>query len=219
MALYALIHGAGGSGWYWNLVKPLLEAAGHDVVTPDMPIDRDDATLTDCAIAVIDAIGDRSDVIVVSQSFGGFVASIVADRVPARLLVLVAPMVPKPGETASDWFENTGYANMSGGGFDEEAMFFHDVPDDVAVAAKTHARPQGEGVMSDPLPLTALPDVPTRAVIGSLDRMFPRTFLAGVIETRLGFAPDELETGHCVALSKPQELAEWLETQRKSVGA
>jgi pimeloyl-ACP methyl ester carboxylesterase len=219
MALYALIHGAGDSGGYWNHVKPLLEAAGHDVVTPDMPIDRDDATLMDCADVVIEAIGDRSDVIVVSQSFGGFVAPIVADRVKAKLLAYVAGTIPKPGESFNTWFGNTGYEDTSGGEFDVDAIFYHDVSEEVTAEAKTFARDQSESVSNDPLPLSSMPDVPTRAVIGSIDRLFPAEFAEKVVQDRLGFAPDRIESGHCIAQARPQELAEWLESQRKSVGA
>jgi predicted esterase YcpF (UPF0227 family) len=46
---------------------------------------------------VLAAIGDRDDLIVVGQSLGGFTAPLVCDRVAARLLVLVATMVPAPG--------------------------------------------------------------------------------------------------------------------------
>ena len=80
MATFALIHGGGDVGWYWHLVEPVLRQRGHDVVAPDLPCDDDAATLRDYADAVVDAIGDRRDVIVVAQSYGGFTAPIVADR-------------------------------------------------------------------------------------------------------------------------------------------
>jgi hypothetical protein len=41
-----------------------------------------------------DAIGPR----IVAQSLGGFTAPLVRDRVPVELLVLIAPMIPAPGE-------------------------------------------------------------------------------------------------------------------------
>jgi pimeloyl-ACP methyl ester carboxylesterase len=55
------------------------------------------AGLVDYADAVIDAIDDRRDVIVVGHSYGGFTAPLVADQVGAEALVLVAAMVPAPG--------------------------------------------------------------------------------------------------------------------------
>src|ERR1700694_2917195 len=104
MATYVLIHGAGSDSWYWNLVAPQLRARGHDVVAPDLPSDDDTAGLAAYTDTVVDAIGDRTDLIVVAQSMGGFTAPLVCERVPVRQLVLVAAMVPRPGEAPGDWW-------------------------------------------------------------------------------------------------------------------
>src|SRR5688572_15120838 len=98
MALFVLIHGAGDVGWYWHLVEAELREHGHDTVSPDLPCDDDSAGLPEYADAVVSAIGDRPDPIVVAQSLGGFTAPLVCDRVAVKLLVLVAPMIPAPGE-------------------------------------------------------------------------------------------------------------------------
>jgi pimeloyl-ACP methyl ester carboxylesterase len=108
MSTFALIHGAFDVGWYWHLVAAELRARGHDTVAPDLPIDDDAAGLDDYATTVIDAIGARQDLVVVAQSFGGFTAPLVAARRPVDLLVLVAGMVPAPGEKGDDWPANTG---------------------------------------------------------------------------------------------------------------
>src|SRR3954466_2165389 len=109
MATYVLIHGAGGDAWYWHLVTPELRAFGHDVVTVDLPCDDDRAGLAEYADAVVAAIGDRRGVILVAQSLAGFTAPLVCGRVPVSLMVLVAAMVPAPGESAGDWWANTGH--------------------------------------------------------------------------------------------------------------
>lgn len=49
---------------------------------------------------MVEAIGARDDVVVVAQSLGGFTAPLVADRIPARALVLVAGMIPATRRTA-----------------------------------------------------------------------------------------------------------------------
>jgi len=67
-------------------------------VAPDLPCEDDSAGLPDYANAVVEAIGDRMDLVVVAQSFGGFTAPLVCERVAVDLVVLVAPMVPDPGE-------------------------------------------------------------------------------------------------------------------------
>ena len=109
MATFVLIHGAASDGWYWHLVVTELKARGHDAVAPDLPCDDDSAGLAEYADTVVDAIGDRSDLVVVGQSLGAFTAPLVCERVPVRLLVLVAAMVPSPGEPPGAWWANTGW--------------------------------------------------------------------------------------------------------------
>ena len=104
MATFVLIHGAGDVGWYWHLVEAELRARGHDVVVPDPPCDDDSAGLSEYADTVVDAIGDRTDLIVVAHSLGGFTAPLVCERVAVKMLVLVAPMIPaseSPGRTVT----------------------------------------------------------------------------------------------------------------------
>ena len=133
MAGFALIHGAGDVGWYWHLVSEELVRKGHGVVAPDLPCEDDSAGLGEYADVVADAIGDGRDTVVVAQSAGAFVAPLVADRVPVRLLVLVAGLVPVSGEPASDWWANTGYEPPRGEwSGDVRATFYHDVPAELA---------------------------------------------------------------------------------------
>jgi hypothetical protein len=73
-----LIHGGGVAGWYWHLVERELWQRGHDTVAPDLPCEDDAVGLPDYADVVIDAIGDRRNVAVAAQSFGGFTAPLVA---------------------------------------------------------------------------------------------------------------------------------------------
>ena len=109
MATYVLIHGAGDTGWYWHMVEAALRQRHHDVVAPDLPCDDDSAGLSEYANTVLEAIDGRTNLVVVAQSFGAFTAPIVCDRVATDLLVLVAGMIPAPGERARDWWTNTGY--------------------------------------------------------------------------------------------------------------
>lgn len=67
MATFALIHGAGDVGWYWHLVEAELGERGHDVVAPDLPCDDDSAGLSEYADTVIEAIGERTDLVVVAS--------------------------------------------------------------------------------------------------------------------------------------------------------
>ena len=218
MATYALIHGAGDVGWYWHLVEAELRARSHDTVAPDLPCEDDAAGLPEYADAVIDAIGDRTDLVVAAQSFGGFTAPLVCERVPVDLLVLIAPMIPAPGEAPADYWTNTRYEDEARESFDDEiALFYQDVPPELASEALKRGRVQSEARMQEPWPMQAWPDVPTRVLLCRDDRLFPAAFLRRVAQQRLGITPDEIDGGHTPALSRPKVLADRLEaylTQR-----
>ena len=169
MATFVCIHGAGGRGSSWDLVAAELRAAGHDVVAPDLPCDDDAAGLAEYTDAVVDAIGDRrDDLVVVAQSLGGFTAPLVAERLPVELIVLVTAMIPRPGETGGEWWANTGQAAAVAAlhlpDDREETLFTHDVPADVLAAAGP-TRGQSGTPMDEVWPLAAWPDVPTRFLL------------------------------------------------------
>ena len=216
MATYALIHGAGDVGWYWHLVERELRTRGHRTVAPDLPIEDDEATLLDNAQVVVDAIRstrDGGELIVVGQSYGGWIAPIVANLVEADRLVLVAPMIPQPGETTDDMWAATGWQMPE----DESGtigLFYHDVEPMLAAEAMSKERRQSETTGREPWPLDAWPHVPTHVIIGSEDRFFPADWLRGVVRERLGIEADELPTGHTPALSRPGELVELMESYR-----
>jgi pimeloyl-ACP methyl ester carboxylesterase len=224
MATYVLIHGAGSDSWYWHLVAPELRARGHDVVTMDLPCDDDSKGLADYADVVVDAVGDRTDLILVAQSMGAFTAALVCERLPVTLLVLVAAMVPLPGESPGEWWGNTGHAEAKreqaardGRGADDDdpvSLFLHDLPPDVKAQAMTQVRAQSGTPFEQPWPLAAWPDVPTRFVLCRDDRFFPAEFQRRVVRERLGIVPDEIDGGHLPALSHPHDLIERLEAYR-----
>jgi pimeloyl-ACP methyl ester carboxylesterase len=231
MATYVLIHGSGADSWYWHRVAPELSGRGHDVVAPDLPTGDESAGLLDYADAVVATTGDRRDVVLVAQSLAGFVAPLVCERVPVRLMVLVTAMVPKPGESPREWFASTGWAEARreqaerdgrevGDEIDVATEFFHDVPADVVAEAFSRPEPVQAGTpFAQPWPLDTWPDVPTRFVLCRHDRFFPADFMRRVVHERLGIEPDELASGHLPALSQPAELVRLLEPFRASVGA
>jgi len=120
------------------LVEAELGERGHDVVAPDLPCDDDSAGLSEYADTVIEAIGERTDLVVVAQSLGCFTAPLVCERVPVKLLVLVAPMIPVPGEAPADYWTDTRYDEEVREHYDDEvALFYHDVaPELVSEALK-----------------------------------------------------------------------------------
>ena len=100
MANFILIHGAWHGGWCWERVVPLLRAAGHSVLAPDLPGMGDDRT--PFGPAVLSDLADwvcaqTEPVVLVGHSRGGVVISEVAERVPdriSRLVYLTAFLLP-----------------------------------------------------------------------------------------------------------------------------
>lgn len=217
---FALIHGAGDVGWYWHLVEAALSERGHDVVAPDLPCDDDAAGLSEYADTVVRAVGRRGPLVVVAQSLGGFTAPLVCRRVPVELMVLVAPMIPLPGEAPADYWSATGYGDEVTERYEDEVeLFYQDVPPELASEALRRARTQSEARMGEPSPLEAWPDVPTRVLLCREDRLFPPAFVRRVARERLGIEPDEMDGGHTPALSHPRELVNRLESYAAEVGA
>lgn len=218
---FVFVHGAGDGGWYWHLVEQELRQCGHDTVAPDLPTDDESAGLSDCADTVVAAVGQRGDVIVVGQSSGGLIAPLVAAKMPVRMIVLVAGMIPSPGETPNEWFTNTGYADAvreaaeQDGGLtgsaDPYVAFLHDVPRALADEAMSRERPIAATSADEPWPLDAWPNVPTKYVLCTEDRFFPPALMRRLAADRLGLTDvDEIAASHTVALSRPTELADVL---------
>lgn len=205
---FVLIHGGGGSAWDWHLLVPELASLGHDVVVPELPIEDTSAGFTEFRATVAAAIGDRSDLVVVGHSYGAFTAPLIADNLPVRLIVLLTPMVPAPGERPSDWWDNTGYRGAEG--LSEEQQFYNGVPAEVVAEAAAHGREQVSVEWDEPWPLDAWPDVPTKVLIAREDQFFLADFQRRVAADRLGVVPDEIDGGHSVALSHPKQLADRL---------
>ncbi len=221
MAVFILVHGAGDTGWSWHRLAAVLRERGHEVIAPDLPGDDDSLTLVDYADAVVAAAGGRPGGVVVGHSFGGFTAPIVAEKLAADALVMLAAMIPLPGESPNEWWSNTGFAAAveaqaarDGGltGNDDPFVgFYHDVPRGLAEEAMSRERAHPSAAsMAAPWPLAAWPSVPTRFVVCTEDRFFPQAFLRALALERLGVVADEIQASHCVALSRPEELASML---------
>ena len=218
MTSFVLVPGAGGMAWYWHRVVSLIRAAGHEAIAVDLPGDDNQAGLPAYADIVVRAIAERSGVILVAQSLGGFTAPLVCARAPVQMVVFVNAMIPKPGETAGRWWGATGAIEARQGAaaqngyateFDVGTYFLHDVPEGV-LRAGPQPRQEAEIVFSEPCSFAGWPDIPIRVLAGADDRFFPIEFQQRVARERLGREVETIRGGHLIALSNPEGLTERL---------
>lgn len=123
--VFVLVHGAFQDSSSWANVAPLLEAAGHTVISVDLPghgadeTPLNEITLASYRDAIIAAIETQDQpVVLVGHSFGGFTISNVAEAIPERVakLVYVAAYLPRSGDslvTLSGLDHNNGFTQKT----------------------------------------------------------------------------------------------------------
>lgn len=111
MATFIVAHGAWSAGWTWKKMRPLMRAAGHELFTPSYTGIGERSHLAHRGIDLNAHIGDilnvlrfedLTDVVLIGHSYGGMVATGVADRAPERIrhLVYLDAFAPRNGEAA-----------------------------------------------------------------------------------------------------------------------
>jgi len=113
MANIVVVHGAWSAGWAWKKMHPLMRAAGHAFFTPtstglgervhlsNPSVDLD--THIEDVLNVLQ-FEDLRDVVLLGHSYGGMVATGVADRARDRVaqLVYLDAFAPLDGESLFD---------------------------------------------------------------------------------------------------------------------
>ncbi len=218
MATFLLIPGAGADPRVWGMTIETLRELGHDGIAPELPL-SDEATPSDHADAVVAAAPEGEELVVVGQSLGAYAATIAAERLRPRHLILLSPMIPRPGESAGEWWRGTGHdeaiAELTArlgepSEWDEEAVaevFLHDVDPEVAAANAKYDGAPADGLFAEPLPMKEWPEVATSVLVGREDRLFPLEFQRRVARERLGHEVEEIDGGHVPYLARPAELA------------
>ena len=114
MATFLVAHGAWSAGWAWKKMRPLMAAHGHELFTPSYTglgerahlahRDVNLETHIQDILTVLD-VEDLRDVILIGHSYGGMVATGVADRAAGRIkhLVYLDAFVPESGKALHDY--------------------------------------------------------------------------------------------------------------------
>ena len=110
---FLVCHGAWSAGWAWKKMHPLMQAAGHRLVTPTYTGLGERAHLANPEIDLDSHIEDMlnvikyedlRDIVLIGHSYGGMVATGVADRArdKVRQLIYVDAFVPQDGQSLLD---------------------------------------------------------------------------------------------------------------------
>jgi len=113
MAIFLVAHGAWSAGWAWRKMHAPMRAAGHDLHTPTYTGLGERGHLAnasiDLAVHIQDVLAvleheDLHDVVLLGHSYGGMVATGVADRAHARIaqLIYLDAFVPRDGQSLFD---------------------------------------------------------------------------------------------------------------------
>ena len=127
MALFVVAHGAWNAGFAWKKMHPLMQARGHRLVTPTYTGLGERAHLArpdiDLDTHIADILGvleceDLSAVNLIGHSYGGMVATGVADRARARVaqLIYIDAFVPNDGDSVLDLLPPATRAQRQAGG-------------------------------------------------------------------------------------------------------
>jgi pimeloyl-ACP methyl ester carboxylesterase len=110
---FLVCHGAWSAGWAWKKVHPLMQAAGHRLVTPTYTGLGERVHLANPSIDlethILDVLNvieyeDLRDIVVLGHSYGGMVATGVAERARDRIaqLIYLDAFVPRDGQSLFD---------------------------------------------------------------------------------------------------------------------
>jgi pimeloyl-ACP methyl ester carboxylesterase len=111
--IFLVCHGAWSAGWAWKKMLALMQAAGHRLLTPSYTGLGEREHLANPSIDlethiqdVLNVIRyeDLSDIVLLGHSYGGMVATGVADRVRDRIaqLIYLDAFVPRDGQSLFD---------------------------------------------------------------------------------------------------------------------
>jgi pimeloyl-ACP methyl ester carboxylesterase len=233
MATFVMIHGAWHGGWCFDILRPLLEAKGHQMIAPDLPgMGGDEPTLAAVTLeSWTDFVADLcrnadAPVILCGHSRGGIVISQAAEAAPGSIaaLVYICAMLIPNGMSRAD-MRATGQPNPEfeairlkiphGTVVDASgaaAIFAQLSPSELASAAVARLIAEPEGPTSTPLRLS-------EARYGSVPRHYIECLqdraITIVEQRRMQMmlpckSATSLDADHSPFLSAPNELADTL---------
>ncbi len=221
MAVFVVAHGAWSAGWAWKKMRPLMHAAGHQLWTPTYTGVGERSHLAhpgiDLDTHISDVIGvlefeDLQEIVLVGHSYGGMVATGVADRARERIrqVIYLDAFVPENGRCLLDYVGEHG-KRMREAAADGWRVPSNPLPPDTSAEdvewASARRRPQPIKTIATPISLSGNPLPPRsyiyckRAAPGDPFRQFAER------AQREGWPYFELDASHNPHITMPEELA------------
>ena len=226
MAVFVVAHGASSGGWSWVKMRLPMAQAGHQLMVPTYTglgerehLAHPDVDLeTHVAdVANVLTFEDLGDVILIGHSYGGMVATAVADRHPDRVsrLVFLDAFVPRHGQSLFD-IQPPGMQERMRRAAAETGEGWRvppnplppDTADADAVWFNARRRPQPIRTFERPLALTRPEDDLPRLFIRCM-RLGPQdTFgpFAACAREGAGWTYREIDASHNPHITAPEEL-------------
>jgi len=231
MATILVAHGAWSAGWAWRKMHPLLAARGHRLCTPTYTGLGERAHLAhrgiDLDAHIEDLLSvmhyeDLSEVVLLGHSYGGMVATGLAERVPERIArrIYLDAFVPRDGESLLDLVPAKSRAAMREAAAQQGEGWRippnpvpEDTPEDDRAWLLPRRVPQPLATFEQPLRLLGVADhLPrsyiycTRIAPGDVFRPF-----AERARSEPGWRLHELDASHSPNVTAPEALAALLD--------
>ncbi len=225
MATFVFIHGATHGAWCWAPLIEHLEAPSYAIDLPGRgkrPADLAQLEIEDfarSAIADIEAL-DLESIILVGHSMAGVTLPRVADKLHARIqqMVFVSCAVPPHGENMLQLLDPTptGQAEIESlietmAHMPEEQaryMFCNDMNETQAQFVVDNITPESPRLLLGPADLAGLAHpIPRSYLRLAQDQALPLSAQNTAIESLGEVDVIDLDTGHNIMVSNPQQLA------------
>jgi pimeloyl-ACP methyl ester carboxylesterase len=214
-----LIHGAWHDESCWQLLTPLLSAAGHTCRTPRLPIDDPNKQLSDYADVVLEQGRASSNPIVVGHSMSSDVAAIVASRVASAHVVYLCPRMAifdRP-EGEPQMFRDGAFDRMKEDSQERSYWYQADAVEcmyprlepELAVQIAARLRPQASARLVAP-PIINAPKVRSTLIYTTEDEIFLPEWSVWAARNIVGVESIAMPGGHFPMLERPEELARLL---------
>jgi len=224
VATIVLAHGAWSSAWAWKKVRPLMMAAGHSFFTPSYtglgerehladPSNTLDTHIQD-VLGVIEA-EELDDFVLMGHSYGGMVATGVADKARDKIsqLIYLDAFVPQNGQSLADLVPPEQRQRMKDSAAQGDGWRISPnptpgdtSPEDTAWVSR-HRRPQSIKCFEQKLQISGELPMP-RAYIQCMKYAAhgPFTQFATRAKSEAGWKTYELDASHSPNITAPQAL-------------